>query len=101
MSRMLASPDACLKAQLPLSDWKGGQRRHSHRMPLFDFTCAACGKVSEVLVRSAEDKPACPHCASPRMERQLPTFSAQAKGKEHVHSTGCGCGKPRGGCGAN
>lgn len=70
-------------------------------MPLFDFTCAACGKVSEVLVRSAEDKPTCPLCASPRMERELPTFSAQAKGKEHVHSAGCGCGKPRGGCGAN
>ena len=70
-------------------------------MPLFDFTCAACGKVSEVLVRSADEKPTCPHCASPRLERQLPTFAAQSKGKEHVHSAGCGCGKPRGGCGAN
>ena len=70
-------------------------------MPLFDFTCAACGKVSELLVRSADEKPTCPHCASPRLERQLPTFSAQSKGKEHVHSAGCGCGKPRGGCGAN
>lgn len=70
-------------------------------MPLFDFTCAACGKVSEVLLREAGEKPSCPHCGSPRMERELPTFAAQAKDKGHVHSgPGCGCGKPRGGCGA-
>lgn len=69
-------------------------------MPLYDFACAACGKVSEILVRSSEEAPRCPHCGSSRLSRELPTFNAQAKGKEHVHSPACGCGKPRGGCGS-
>ncbi len=71
-------------------------------MPLFDFACAACGKVAEILVRSAEDTPACPHCGSTRLTKELPTFRAQTKEvAPHVHSGSCGCGKPRGGCGAN
>jgi putative FmdB family regulatory protein len=71
-------------------------------MPLFDFTCAACGKVSEILVQDSRENPACPHCAAQRLSRELPTFRAQSKESTHVHTgPGCGCGKPRGGCANN
>ena len=43
-------------------------------MPLFDFLCKKCGKVSEVLVR-AGDTPACPGCGGFELEKQLPTFA--------------------------
>ena len=71
-------------------------------MPLFDFASASCGKVSEILVRDSAERPRCPACGSERLSRQLPTFRAQTKESAHVHTgPGCGCGKPRGGCGAN
>lgn len=70
-------------------------------MPIFDYTCADCGKTSELLVRSSQDKPACPHCGSAKLEKQLPMVAVKGLKSDHVHSNGCGCGKPRGGCGGN
>ncbi len=43
-------------------------------MPLFDFRCKNCGKVSELLVRPG-DTPACPACGGLELEKQLPTFA--------------------------
>lgn len=98
---MLRRAAARLKAQLPW-DCLPPPPFHDAAMPLFDFACAACGKVSEILVRSADEKPACPACGSTRLERELPTFRAHtAPAAPHVHTGSCGCGKPRGGCGAN
>jgi putative FmdB family regulatory protein len=39
-------------------------------MPLYDFTCRACGVESEILVRGAKT-PACPSCQSEDLERLL------------------------------
>lgn len=39
-------------------------------MPMYDYRCRACSKDFEMLVR-ASDTPACPHCASTALERQL------------------------------
>ena len=36
-------------------------------MPIYDFSCRACGNVFEALVR--KDEPACPQCASKDLER--------------------------------
>lgn len=44
-------------------------------MPLFLYACKDCGTSSEVLVRSDEDKPACPECGSEKMEKQLSRFA--------------------------
>ncbi|MFM8903975.1 MAG: FmdB family zinc ribbon protein [Verrucomicrobiota bacterium] len=68
-------------------------------MPLFDFVCADCGKASEVLVR-ADERPVCPDCGSARLEKQLPVVAVKGLKSDHVHTNACGCGKPRGGCGA-
>ncbi len=42
-------------------------------MPLFEYRCAACSRVTELLVRSAAapGKPRCEHCGSRRMSREL------------------------------
>lgn len=66
-------------------------------MPLFEFTCAACGKVFEELLSLAELEAgdvACPSCRSPEVARSLSTF-ATAGGE-----TGSGGGVRGGACGA-
>ncbi len=68
-------------------------------MPIFDYTCADCGKTSELLVRSSRETPACPHCGSAKLEKQLPMVAVKGLKSAHVHTNSCGCGKPRGGCG--
>ena len=70
-------------------------------MPLFDFTCADCGRSFELLLRGAKETPACPHCASVRVEKQLALVAVNGLKSNHVHTNSCGCGKPKGGCGAN
>lgn len=40
-------------------------------MPLFDFTCTACDRVFERLVRG-ESRVACPACGSTKVERMVP-----------------------------
>jgi len=39
-------------------------------MPIYDYHCSACQADFELLVRSSST-PACPHCASTALERQL------------------------------
>ena len=46
-------------------------------MPLFDYTCRACGHTFEHLTR-AGDQPVCPECNSPDVEKQLSMFSVGA-----------------------
>lgn len=70
-------------------------------MPLFDFTCADCGRSFELLLRGAKESPACPHCASVRVEKQLALVAVKGLKSDHVHTNGCGCGQARGSCGAN
>lgn len=43
---------------------------------MFDFTCRACGRVFEALVRTGHE-PACPGCGATDLERQLPTFAVK------------------------
>ena len=39
-------------------------------MPIYDFSCKACGHEFEALVRGAK-QPACPECKSEQLERKL------------------------------
>jgi putative FmdB family regulatory protein len=45
-------------------------------MPIFDFRCTACGQAFELLVRGST-VPACPHCASAALERQISLTAPQ------------------------
>jgi len=68
-------------------------------MPLFAYTCNACGVESELLIRGGET-PACPACHGGDLEKQLSHIRPmQASGPEPA---GCGasqcCRMPGGGC---
>lgn len=50
---------------------------YSSGMPLYEFSCKACGKDSELLVRSSDWAGSrCPHCQSTRLMKKLSVFSA-------------------------
>lgn len=79
-------------------------------MPLYEFHCNACGKDSEILVRSSDWKGTeCPSCHSTKLVKKLSVFAASTSSATgsasacapcggHVHSGGC-CGG--GACGLN
>ena len=70
-------------------------------MPLYEFECKACGKASEILVRSADWKGTpCPKCGSTQLMKKLSVFAAS------VPADGGGgacapCGMPAGGGGGH
>jgi putative FmdB family regulatory protein len=48
-------------------------------MPLYEYRCAKCGHVMEVLEKAdATDRHACEKCGSHRMERLMSTFGVRA-----------------------
>lgn len=53
-------------------------------MPLFDYLCLDCGKITEILVTTAEDKPECSACSSFSLKKLL-----------SAHSSLSGSGNPR------
>ncbi|HNX33300.1 MAG TPA: zinc ribbon domain-containing protein [Kiritimatiellia bacterium] len=56
-------------------------------MPIYEYTCSACGRAFEHLARTLSDTPGqCPACGSKKISKQFSTFAAaQARPK------GCGC----------
>ena len=46
-------------------------------MPLYLYTCRACGHEFETLVRAGSE-PACPSCQSGDLERQISTFAVKS-----------------------
>lgn len=40
-------------------------------MPIYDYRCRECGRVSEVLIRTSEGKARCTHCGGEDMERLI------------------------------
>jgi putative FmdB family regulatory protein len=40
-------------------------------MPLFDFLCLDCGRVSEMLLSGSSEEPGCPECGSKYLKRML------------------------------
>jgi len=70
-------------------------------MPLFEFTCATCGKNFEELLTLADlasPAVACPHCGSTEVRRGLSSFATTGGGGEASGGGGCsgGCGGGRG-----
>lgn len=59
-------------------------------MPIFEYVCAECGKITEVLVKSSNSpKPACEHCGSKKTEKKFSTFAAQVKESAPPPKPGC------------
>jgi putative FmdB family regulatory protein len=68
-------------------------------LPIFEFTCRACGARFEEIMTFAEmeaGKAACSACGSPKVERDLSTF-ATGSGSVTSSSSSLPCGG--GGCG--
>lgn len=65
-------------------------------MPIYEYLCSACGHAFEALVGTSE-RPRCPECQSPRLEKQFSTFAAPGAARSEAVPPGCGtCGDPRG-----
>lgn len=47
-------------------------------MPLYEFQCAGCGKIFEILVRKLAPT-TCPGCGSERLERLPSTFGVNSE----------------------
>ncbi len=50
-------------------------------MPIYEYECDGCGRVSNFLVRSrqAHRPPACPKCGHPKMSRLFSRFAAASR----------------------
>jgi len=44
-------------------------------MPLFDYLCLDCGKVSEILVMASDEKQSCQACGSANLKKMLSAHS--------------------------
>jgi putative FmdB family regulatory protein len=69
-------------------------------MPIFEYSCQACGHRFEHLTRADHDA-ACPSCEGTALDKHLSTFAVGANGaapRNSVPAAGpCGsCGDPRG-----
>ena len=40
-------------------------------MPLYDYLCLECKKLSEILVTISTEKPQCSNCGSPNLKKML------------------------------
>ena len=59
-------------------------------MPIFEYKCSKCGKISEFLeTSSARLKRSCAHCGSKKLEKQLSTFAPKIKEGESKRCHGC------------
>jgi putative FmdB family regulatory protein len=72
-------------------------------MPIYEYSCARCGKTFEQLMSSADRGSAvsCPHCRSKRVARLLSAFAVSRAEAPAAESGSCGaCGPAqRGLCG--
>ena len=50
-------------------------------MPIYEYTCEACGKRSSALLSSfSSADPACPHCGKPALQRLVSNFATVRSG---------------------
>ena len=76
-------------------------------MPIYEYTCKACHKTFDQLVRSmssaeADEKVACPECGSKKTARAMSVFAVGAEGSRASAGSApmCGrCGGAEGSCG--
>jgi putative FmdB family regulatory protein len=75
---------------------RDNRRRLENAMPIYEYSCEACGREFEKLVRSGET-PACPQCDSTRLHKRLSVFATAAADSAPALPGPCGsCGHPGG-----
>ena len=80
-------------------------------MPIFDYICSDCGKVSEILLTGSHDEPECQVCGSRSLKKLLSAHSSMSGSPKNdlpgPGDTGCcgsnpyqaGCAGPGSCCG--
>jgi len=59
-------------------------------MPVFEYKCAECGKVSEFLEKSGNRSVrTCPHCGGVELKKQYSVFAAGVKQGDSKRCNGC------------
>ncbi|MGA1979667.1 MAG: zinc ribbon domain-containing protein [Sedimentisphaerales bacterium] len=59
-------------------------------MPIFEYKCSKCGRISEFLEPHDGKQPkVCPHCGSSKLTKQISVFSAQVKAGQSKKCFGC------------
>jgi len=59
-------------------------------MPIYEYKCSNCGKISEFLELSAvSEVKKCAHCGSDELEKQFSTFSARVANGPSKKCHGC------------
>ncbi|MDO8301630.1 MAG: zinc ribbon domain-containing protein [Sedimentisphaerales bacterium] len=59
-------------------------------MPIFEYKCRDCGKISEFLESSSSTaKRACEHCGGGKLDKQFSTFAPRVKEGESKKCHGC------------
>jgi len=63
-------------------------------MPIFDYKCEDCGKISEIFQRGVkqEDPLVCPYCGSSRMQKLISSPASIIMGNSSPEGTTC-CGR--------
>ncbi len=68
-------------------------------MPIYEYTCAACGREFEELILASE-APTCPDCGDRRGQKRLSAFAVASAASNSVPAPGdapcAGCGTPDG-----
>lgn len=68
-------------------------------MPIFEYTCASCGREFETLVRESSPPPQCPGCHGTDLHKKLSTFAAITGSTTTAKDTSspcASCGHPDG-----
>jgi len=59
-------------------------------MPIYDFKCQECGKVSELFLRATDQVAHCPDCGSDKMEKLVAASYMIKMGTTAPGTTCCG-----------
>lgn len=59
-------------------------------MPIHDYECKECGKISELLLRNSDNAARCPQCGSMNMEKKVSASYAIKMDTRAPGTTCCG-----------
>ncbi len=60
-------------------------------MPIFEYKCAKCGKISSILLKNSDESGVkCPDCGSKKLAKQMSAFAGFVKESKPASKCG-GC----------
>ena len=61
-------------------------------MPIYEYSCENCGKITEILVNKEKDDTVCKYCGSVRLKKLISVPGAIIMGNPESKGTTC-CGR--------